>query len=239
MTTTVARDRLRALIDVLLSSLDEHAAGEELAQRAFLSRFHFDRLVAAGLGEPPGGLRRRLLLERAAYELSARKAPVAEAAVGAGYASAEAFARSFRRAYGAAPSRFAGDFRLPAPNGIHFHPPGGLVVPAGTERCDPPQTFTFGGMVAHVLTWSAYRRQAIVGVLRDLGAEGLGIGDPLEWERRAGLRASARLPLAARRRGDVAASEYGGTCRFRRAATTSPRPFGAHPSASTARARPS
>ena len=30
------------------------------------------------------------------------------------------------------PSRFAGeprDFRLAAPNGVHFHPPGGLLLP--------------------------------------------------------------------------------------------------------------
>ena len=50
--------------------------------------------------------------------------------------------------------------------------------------CDPPETFTFGGMVAHVLTWSAHRRQVVVGALRKLGAD-VGSGDPLEWERRA------------------------------------------------------
>src|SRR6266540_2057407 len=50
--------------------------------------------------------------------------------------------------------------------------------------CDPPETFTFGGMVAHVLTWSAHRRQVIVGALRNLGAD-VGTGDPIEWERRA------------------------------------------------------
>ena len=54
----------------------------------------------------------------------------------AGYGSAEAFSRAFSRAHGVAPSRFArekGDFRLAAPNGIHFHPPAGLRL-RGTER---------------------------------------------------------------------------------------------------------
>jgi AraC family transcriptional regulator len=134
MSTTSTRDRLRALIDVLVESLDDPGRGDELAQRAYLSRFHFDRLVAAGLGESPAAFRRRLLLERAAYELTTDAVAVIEAAIGAGYASAEAFARAFRRAFGVAPSRFRGDFRLPAPNGVHFHPPGGLLVPAGTER---------------------------------------------------------------------------------------------------------
>ena len=50
--------------------------------------------------------------------------------------------------------------------------------------CDPPQTFTFGGMVAHVYTWSAHRRLMIAGALRNVGAD-IGSPDPLEWERRA------------------------------------------------------
>ena len=302
MTTTATRDRLRTLIDVLVDSLEEPARGEELARRAYLSRFHFDRLVAAGLGESPAEFRRRLLLERAAYVLT-RGASVLEATLDAGYSSAEAFARAFRRAHGVSPSRFHGDFRLPAPNGVHFHPPGGLLIPAGTERsdpmdlidrmiehdlwltnrlldaagelpeakldrpiptptepsdawfedgdptirtmfdrlvyskeiwtaalagrdqpprggtslrelrerhdragkefaeavrgirdrntwdtafvdalCDPPETFTFGGMVAHVLTWSAHRRLMINGALLNLGAD-IDSPDPLEWER--------------------------------------------------------
>jgi AraC family transcriptional regulator len=305
MATTATRDRLRSLIDVLLESLDDPGRGDELAQRAYLSRFHFHRLVAAGLGEAPASFRRRLLLERAAFELTARGAAVIEAAIGAGYGSPEAFARAFRRAFGVSPSRFRGDFRLPAPNGVHFHPPGGLLVPAGTERskamdltdrmlehdlwltgrlldaagelheeqldervptpteprhawfeegdptlrtmldrlvyskeiwtaslagrdqperggttvdnlrdrhdrageefarvvreirdrnawdtafvdalCDPPETFTFGAMVGHVLTWSAHRQKVIIGALRNLGTD-LGTGDPIEWERAA------------------------------------------------------
>jgi transcriptional regulator GlxA family with amidase domain len=65
MATTATRDRLRTLIDVLVDSLGEPARGDELARRAYLSRFHFDRLVAAGLGEAPGEFR-GLVLERAA-----------------------------------------------------------------------------------------------------------------------------------------------------------------------------
>jgi AraC family transcriptional regulator len=47
------------------SSLEEReVTGVELARRAHLSRFHFDRLVAASLGESPAAFRRRILLER-------------------------------------------------------------------------------------------------------------------------------------------------------------------------------
>ena len=124
-------DRLRTIIEVL-SDIDDPAAGAELARRAHLSRFHFDRLSAAILHESPGAFRRRLLLERAAWQLTSG-ASVSDAALDAGYASLEAFSRAFRRAYGAAPSRFDGAFRVDAPNGIHFHPPGGLLLP-GDER---------------------------------------------------------------------------------------------------------
>jgi len=132
VTTVLERDRLRWLIDVVIGSLDDPAGGEELASRAHLSRFHFDRLVRAAVGESVAAFRRRLLLERAAYDLG-RGTPVLEAALANGYRSGEAFARAFARAFGTPPSRYSGDFRLPAPNGVHFHPPGGLLLPGDDE----------------------------------------------------------------------------------------------------------
>src|SRR5438105_15159511 len=112
MAIATGTDRLRELIDLLVQSIDDRARGEELARRAYLSRFHFDRLVGAALGETPAALRRRLLLERAAYQLL-RGASVTEAAVEAGYSSPEAFARSFRRAFATLPSAFGGDSDFP------------------------------------------------------------------------------------------------------------------------------
>jgi AraC family transcriptional regulator len=47
----------------------------------------------------------------------------------------------------------------------------------------PPETATFGGMVAHVLTFQACRRGELLEVLRRYGIEDLGYGDPVEWER--------------------------------------------------------
>src|SRR5574337_1715649 len=70
-------------------------------------------------------------LERAAWRLG-RGATVTEAGLEAGYEAVEAFSRAFRRAFGVPPSRFAReprDFRLAAPNAIHFHPPSGLLLP--------------------------------------------------------------------------------------------------------------
>jgi AraC family transcriptional regulator len=283
-------DRLRALIDLVLASLDDDVSGAELAAQAHFSRDHLDRLLAAATGESPVALRRRLLLERAAWQLRGGASP-SELFEPAGYGSLAAFSRAFSRAYGAPPSAFAGEVQLPAPNGIHFHPPAGLLVPAtkrddltermvrqhldrvrelleiadvtpGTERvlrpglvvtwfegpeetaalmaerlvftlevwiaaieghevpprggpllprferaataferiarhvrdrggfddafvdalCEPPEAFTYGGVVSHILAFGAVRREALAGVLRELGAD-VGSGDPIEWER--------------------------------------------------------
>jgi AraC-like DNA-binding protein len=307
-------DRLRALIETLLDALDEDRDGWARARRASFSRFHLDRIVARGLGEPPAALRRRLMLERAAWRLL-RGATATDAAIEAGYGSSAAFARAFSRAHGVAPSRFSAsgrDFRLAAPNGLHFHPPAGLLVPGDrgsdamdpTDRmlehdawdtgrlleaaaaltdteldrevrpghlvlafdgpepsvramldrlvwtkevwsaamdgeempergersiaalrarhaaagarfiaivrrvrdragwddgfvdalCDPPQRFTFGSVVAHVLTFSAHRRQVVREALRDLGRPEVDGGCPIEWER--AMAAVRPLPAA-------------------------------------------
>jgi AraC-like DNA-binding protein len=295
-------DRLRGILDLVEGSLDEpELSAADLAGRAYLSRFHFDRLVAAAVGEPPGAFRRRLLLERAAHRLVTGSDPVTDIAFATGYGSLEAFTRAFARAYGSTPSAYRrdqpADHALPAPSGIHFHPPGGLRLPAvqrstamdvlvrmldhhlwlvgqivdrlgglgddvldapielsvegidtgptlrgladrlvgqlemwvaavggatamppqgatdpaGLRRrlddvgprfralivtplqegradetfvdavCDPPETFTFGGMLAHVLTFSAVRRTMAIGALESAGVDDLGAGDPMQF----------------------------------------------------------
>jgi AraC-like DNA-binding protein len=293
-------DRLRELVDLVLDSLDDPGArGADLAERAHFSRDHLDRLLAAATGESPVALRRRLLLERAAWQLRARAATPAEAAAAADYGSLAAFSRAFSRAHGVPPSAFAASGRpveLPAPNGIHFHPPAGLLIPGASgparrdlvdrlvthhldrtrellqlaaplpaeqlerplrpgfvacwfegeepsaalmaERlvftlevwvaailggehpaggredllarfdtaatpfarvvrrirdrgawddafvdalCEPPQSFTYGGVVAHILTYGAIRREMLASVLAEHGATP-NCSDPIMWE---------------------------------------------------------
>ena len=292
---------LQQIIRLVEQSLDEPGldAGE-LARRACLSRFHFDRLASAALGEPPGAFRRRLLLERAAHRLVSTPVTVIQIGAEAGYTSPDAFTRAFFRAYGSTPTDYRRQRRsvhdLQAANGIHFHPPGGLRLPA-TQRsdtmdvltrmydhhveltgaiidrltgvpaevldqpielpvegidthpslralceklvrqlemwvsavegatsipagqtspaalrarlgqaaprfraviadrvaagagedtfldatCQPPQTFTLGGVLAHVLTFSAVRRTLAIGALESAGVDDLGAGDPMHF----------------------------------------------------------
>ncbi|WP_417374409.1 hypothetical protein [Glutamicibacter protophormiae] len=46
---------------------------------------------------------------------------------------------------------------------------------------DPAEVYTYGGMVAHVLNFSAYRRTLAVLRLRQLGDDELGWGDPMTF----------------------------------------------------------
>ena len=306
------RDRLDEILRLIEASLDEpDLDGARLAERFHLSRFHFDRLVAAAVGEPPHAFRRRLLLERAAHQLVATAEPVIAIAIDAGYASPEAFARAFAKAYGPAPTAYrrarASRHDLTARSGVHFHPPGGLrlpatrrsapmeipirmldhhlwlsgeivdrtarvgddvldrrielsvegidheptlrsladrlvgqlemwvtavsggtsmppagdTTPAGLRRrldevaprfrdvvltalrdgradelfidavCDPPETFTYAGMLAHVLTFAAVRRTMAIGALESAGVTDLGAGDPMQF---VGRPAAGREP---------------------------------------------
>ena len=47
--------------------------------------------------------------------------------------------------------------------------------------CEPPETFTFGGMFADVITFNAYRRMLAMDALRSLGAKVEGFGCPSEY----------------------------------------------------------
>ncbi len=48
--------------------------------------------------------------------------------------------------------------------------------------CEPPETFTFGGMFAHVITFNTYRRLTVLDALRRLGVKVEGFGCPTEYE---------------------------------------------------------
>ncbi|GAB3590501.1 AraC family transcriptional regulator [Angustibacter peucedani] len=127
-------DHFAAFVERLAAGLDDvpHQASE-LAAQAHLSRYHFERVVAAASGESPTRFRDRLLMERAAYRMVAGDDGLLDLAVQAGFSSHEAFTRAFRREYGQAPSRWRrrpGSFRIDAPSDVHFHPPGGLRLPA-------------------------------------------------------------------------------------------------------------
>jgi AraC-like DNA-binding protein/uncharacterized damage-inducible protein DinB len=294
----------RRLAEVVAASLDLEGGTRELPRLAYKSRTQFYRIFRALIEETPGEMRRRLLLERAAWRVSRTTVSITEIALDADYGSLEAFTRAFRRAFGASPSvyRRMGEtyYHLPASNSIHFGAPIEIVkgasmdlfdlfaghdtwhteqllqaarslsneqldsplknpvkvvpwdIPDQTLReildrivrtkevwtaaftggalpdlspattasqtpesmlerlqktdaefqkilrgvrdrgtwtdtfvdkyCEPPETFTFGGMFAHVITFNSYRRLLALDALRSLGAGVKGSGCPMDYE---------------------------------------------------------
>ena len=127
-------DHLSRFVAVLAEALDDHDLdADAIAARLFVSRFHLDRIVSSVAGEPPYAFRRRILLERSAFRLLTTTESILTIGVEAGYSSHEAYSRAFARAYGQSPAAFRrrpGAISLPAPSGVHFHPPGSLRLPA-------------------------------------------------------------------------------------------------------------
>jgi len=299
-----AGSNAKRLSAIVQNSLDDRADSELLARRSHRSRTQFFRVFRAIIDETPAAMRRRLLLERAAWQLGRTRLPVTEVAFDAHYGSLEAFTRAFRRSFRISPSLYrrmgATHFQLPASNGIHFCAPGsgsggdtmdlfdifagadsfhvrklleharGLKdeqldkplhnparvfpwdTPAQSLRdllkrlvqtkevwtaaltgrempnlqgetpaqstpdaliarlekvdaeftriltdvrnrnawsetfvdalCEPPETFSFGGMFAHLITFNTYQRLLALDALRRLGVKMEGFGCPTEYE---------------------------------------------------------
>src|SRR3984893_16009816 len=122
-------DRLSAIV---ANSLDTQARTQDLARQAYQSRTQFYRLFRTVVEETPAAMRRRLLLERAAYQLGHTGMSVTDVALDANYGSLEAFTRAFRKAFRTSPSIYRRmrdpHFHLPASNKIHFFAPGSFTI---------------------------------------------------------------------------------------------------------------
>src|SRR5436305_15286706 len=111
------RDAAERLSAILTKSLDTQASTQDLARQAYRSRTHFHKLFRTAVEETPAAMRRRLVLERAAYQLGHTSMSVTDIALDANYGSLEAFTRAFRNAFRTSPSIYR---RIRDP---HFHLP--------------------------------------------------------------------------------------------------------------------
>jgi AraC family transcriptional regulator len=118
-------DEAQRLRGVVLESLDQEQDAKGLARHAYRSRTQFYRVFRAMIEETPVAMRRRLLLERAAWQLSRTQLSVTVIGLNANYGSLEAFTRAFGKAFKVSPSLYrrmgVTYTHLHATNGIHHY----------------------------------------------------------------------------------------------------------------------
>ncbi|MCT7658868.1 helix-turn-helix domain-containing protein [Mycobacterium deserti] len=172
------RDRLRELLDAVVDNANTDVG--DMARSSHASEFHFSREVRRLTGEPPAAMRRRIMLERAAWRLR-RGEGVAAVAAAEGWSSAEVFSRAFRRAFGVPPSQAAGtELRLAAPNGLHFHPPAALWLDSDGDTKEPDISQL---MVAHDVADTAYLIDQAATLSKDQWTEDISPGQVvLHWD---------------------------------------------------------
>ena len=127
---TGKKENLNRVSEVMLGTLDGNRKTEDLARLAYQSRTQFHRFFRAVVEETPAAMRRRLLLERAAFQLIHSESLVTDIALDANYGSLEAFTRAFRKAFHTSPSLYRrmriSAIHLPSPNRIHFYASGSV-----------------------------------------------------------------------------------------------------------------
>src|SRR5580700_7111435 len=100
------QDTASRLSAIVANSLDTQAKTQDLARQAYQSRTQFHRLFRTVVEETPGAMRRRLLLERAAYQLGHAGMSVTDVRPHACYRSFVAFTPAFRSASRTSPSLY-------------------------------------------------------------------------------------------------------------------------------------
>jgi AraC-like DNA-binding protein len=120
------------------------------------------------------------MLERAAWRLH-RGESVSAVAVDEGWSSAEVFSRAFRRTFGVPPSRAADiQFRLSAPNGLHFHPPQSLWLDSDGDTKEPDISAL---MVAHDVADTDYLIDQAVALSKEQWTQEISPGHVvLDWD---------------------------------------------------------
>lgn len=95
---------MQAALDYIEANLTREIRIEDVAAKAYVSCFHFQRIFRALCGASVGEYIRKRRLTLAAQELSRGDVKVIDAAMKYGYDSPDSFARAFARFHGVSPS---------------------------------------------------------------------------------------------------------------------------------------
>ena len=108
-TTDALRSAVLRATQYLEENIDRRVAVTELAHKAGVSPYHFQRVFREVVGETVEKHALRLRIERAAYYLKFSAWHIQEVALAAGFESQASFTRAFRRYYGKSPKQFRED----------------------------------------------------------------------------------------------------------------------------------
>ncbi len=87
-------------------NLENKISLDELARRAYLSKYHYHRLFHKITGEPLTQYIRKRRMRKAAEALAQTDRPIIEIALAYQYGSQESFSRAFQKMYGVTPGKY-------------------------------------------------------------------------------------------------------------------------------------
>ncbi|MGH3412000.1 MAG: helix-turn-helix domain-containing protein [Marmoricola sp.] len=162
-------------MDLLTRMVEHHVwlTGEILAQAAKLTDDQLDEHLQSTLDDDPDPTTLRRLLSRLIGQMGMWNAALANREYDWAVERHESLTSMRRRLAEEGPTYLA-----------HVHEvvdQGRLDDTFVDALCEPAEVFTYGGMIAHVLTFAAHRRTLAVLALDRYGVSGLGWGDPMTW----------------------------------------------------------
>ena len=98
-------ESIRSAIYYMEENLTEPLEIEKIAEQAYMSAFHFQRIFHVLCGFTVGEYIRSRRLTLAAQELAATHSKIIDVALKYGYDSPDSFARAFQRFHGVTPSQ--------------------------------------------------------------------------------------------------------------------------------------
>jgi AraC family transcriptional regulator len=97
---------IKRSIEYIEKNLDKKIELKELADRVFMSQYHFHRVFHAAVGEPVGEYIRKRRLTEAAKELVNTEQKIVDIALKYQFGSQETFSKAFKKLYGLPPKEF-------------------------------------------------------------------------------------------------------------------------------------
>ena len=129
---------IQRAIDYVEANITEEIDFEKVAEQAYSSSFHFQRVFGILCGFSLGDYIRMRRLSLAGEELSKGNAKVIDIAVKYGYDTSESFSRAFTRFHGIAPSeaKHGGNVRIFTPLSVKLTLTGGSKMDYRIEKRD-------------------------------------------------------------------------------------------------------